>query len=227
MLDDSFFKEVESTTKDPDTDYVPDEIKDLTESLVYGLYTKLRNYQYHYNLIKVKYKVLSFSWLFATFIGFGYLFSGKEGALPFGLNYLVVVSLLSVLASVGLLLLCFLDVAVYHRLIEVIFRGCLYLENKHSYLMQTHHMMAKFLNKGRVVTPVFYDGLFYIGFTTILLIIADTCLMTHFVSLGCISSFYAKLAWLVGLFLITTIDIALIFYVDKSSFNHLFLRGKR
>lgn len=214
------FEEIANTTSDPDTDINPIELTDGNQDLVYGIYTKLRNYQYHYNLIKVKYKVLSFTWLGATGVGFAYLFLGKETSLPFGINYLIVSALLAVFCSVGLLLLCFLDVAVYHRMIEVIFGGCIKLEKKYPFLLNTHQTMHKLLNRGRFSNPVFYDGLFYLGFVTILLIGADTCITLHYLSINW-SFFSLALMWSGGILGIILINLMLIIAINKSSFSEI------
>ena len=66
---------------DPDSDYIIDSIENNEKSIAYGLYCKIRSYHYHYNSVKLKYKLLSSTWFLATFVAFGYLVSGKEAAL--------------------------------------------------------------------------------------------------------------------------------------------------
>jgi len=100
------------------------------ESINYGLYSKLNSYEYHYNSIKVRYKLLSLTWLIAAFIGYGYLISGEEVGLPF--SSFAGIAILSLLASVGIGLLCFLDIGIYHRFIEAIYNEHIRLEKKPS-----------------------------------------------------------------------------------------------
>lgn len=220
-MSDYSFEEITNTTADPDTDINPIELSCEEDELIYGIYVKLRNYQYHYNLIKVKYKVLSFTWLAATGIGFGYLFLGQETSLPFGINYLIISAVLAILCSIGLLLLCFLDVAVYHRMIEVIFGGCLALERKYPFLLSTHHTMHKLLNRGKFSNPVFYDGLFYLGFVTILLLGADTLLAFHFALSNQDNMLQILVLWLIGALGVGLIDLALIKAINKSSYTEI------
>jgi len=125
---------------DPDTDYTVDVITGSANKLYYGINSKLRVYQYHYNASKVKNKLVSMTWIIASFVGFGYLLSGQEVGLP--LNTLTTISLLACLSTIGLMLLWFLDVVVYHRLIESIFTEQLILEDTFPGLSSTHHHMV-------------------------------------------------------------------------------------
>lgn len=162
---------------DSDTDYTIDPIENNDKSIAYGLYTKIESYQSHYNIVKTKYKLLGSTWLLATFIGIGYLLAGKEMGLP--ISELSAISLLCLLSSAGLSLIYFLDISVYHRLLEALYRGALELENKNPFLARTNNSMKPILFKGNA-GPEVLDGLFYAYFIFILLLISDIAFFTQY-----------------------------------------------
>lgn len=172
-MDSDFPSEEQS---DPESDYIIDPICGKDRSISYGLYKKMNLYQYHYNAVKVKYKRLAVTWFFAAFIGIGYILLGKEKALPF--NDLIAISSLGLFASIGIFLLCFFDVNIYHRLGESIFAACANFESKNPSLGRAHINMAKLLVK-RQISPVLFDGIFYCSLTFVLLLISDISLFFH------------------------------------------------
>lgn len=143
---------------EPDTDLVVETISSDRSSLAYGIYTKLRVYLYHYNALKMKYKIITSTWLFATFIGFGYIVSG-EAMLP--LSNLLSGAFLCWLASIGICLLWFMDVGVYHQLLEAVFVEALEMEKKFPHLLHSSCQNMVSLLGTNKRDPVLYDSLYY------------------------------------------------------------------
>lgn len=213
MLDD--FSKPEARD-DPDTDFTIDNMNGSADKIYYGLNSKLRVYQYHYNAAKVKNKLVSLTWIIASFIGFGYLLSGQETGLP--LNILTTISLLACLSTIGLMLLWFLDIVVYHRLIEAIFTEQLLLEESFPILSATHHNMVELLAKGKK-NPVIFDASFYACFTSIFLTIANGSLFLKLQQQGSGIS-----CWIFGILLLFTIlfEFILIKVSMQSGFSLLY-----
>ena len=158
--------------------YLLEHIKSEEYAVAYGLDSKMRHYSAHYSFIKTKYKALATTWLLATFIAVGYLIRGVEIGLPVS-NY-IAIAFLSVLASLGILLLYFLDVGIYHRLLEAIFVESLKLEKKYPFLSDTEKNIIKLLVKKRSKHPIVYEGLFYAFYVLVLNLIADLSLYFFF-----------------------------------------------
>jgi len=224
MIENELLENLERSTENPDTDVVIDLVKDDIDFLSFCLFNKYRNYQFHYNKIKTQYKYLSLTWIGGAFMGFTYLITGRENALPFDLDFLVGISLVAFFANIGILLLCFLDTAVYHRLIEVIFKSCLHLEKEFPFLKKTHQNMSALLNNSKITSPVFYDGCYYMTFSSIFLLIANTCLCLHFFRSNGWSLGFFFFIWGSGLGLIALFECYLMILINKSSFKRLFLK---
>lgn len=205
-MDDKFDLEKED---DAETDYIIDPISGKEASVAYGLYKKMNLYQYHYNSVKVKYKILAVTWFFASFLGISYIVLGKEVLLPF--NELLAIALLGFFSSIGIFLLCFFDVTVYHRLGESIFAACANFEARYPDLGKSHNNMAKLLVRGRV-SPVIFDGIFYCSLTFVLLLLADICLFFYLIG---INKTLALVAFLFVLFSILLLDFIILWSSSK------------
>ena len=208
-----------ASTDDPDTDVDVEHIDADPKILAYGLHTKLRFYAYHYNLAKLKCKLISVTWLMASFIGFGYLLSGQESNLP--VDLLVVMALLSVFASTGVLLLFFLDVAVYHRLLGAIVAGQIDIENKFPEVGRTLLISGNLLIKGKM-DAVIYDALFYISFLITLLVVAGLALTEYAADTSSLDALIVGISCIAGL----AIAIGAIVYFARASSSAV-LFGKR
>lgn len=196
-------------TSDSETDYHPYEIENCDDSLAYGLYCKLRSYSHHYHNVKLRLKLLSITWFLAAFIGMGYILSGQEAGLP--VASLESIILLSFLGACGILLLSFLDVAVYHRLVEAILLSAVEYEQKHSHLSTALQSAGKLLlTKKRKIGPVIYDGIFYAYLCFMLLLIADSALFFRIFP-------SAPIAAIIICFIILVVILAISFFTILSS----------
>lgn len=175
-MDEVFYLEEES---DLETDYIVDPISEKEKSIAYGLYKKMILYQNHYNSVKAKYKRLAIGWFSAFFIGVGYVLLEKDKSLI--VNDLIAITFLGVVSSIGIFLLCFFDVNIYHRLSESVYAACVNFENTYFSLGKTHKNMAKILIKGRI-SPVLFDGMFYCSITFVILLIANFSLSFYIFS---------------------------------------------
>lgn len=212
MNEDEFY----INTNDPDSDYTIDPIENNDQSIAYGLYSKIESYQSHYNAVKTKYKVLGLTWILATFAGIGYLLAGKEVGLP--ISKLIAISLLCLVSSSGLLLIYFLDISIYHRLLEALYRGALELENKNPFLAKTNHTMKPLLFKHNT-GPEVLDALFYVYFIFTLLIIGNATFYMQYSSKNLLLT--SILACIFFIFNIL-ISIFLILRARESGFLRLF-----
>ena len=95
----------------------PDEAISAWEKICEGLY--------HYDAISNRCRLLSSTWLLASFAAIGYV---STQALP--VKPEILVPLLGVLSSLGILVLWIIDQLVYIRFIEAYFYEALEIENK-------------------------------------------------------------------------------------------------
>ena len=192
------------TLKTLSTDYTIESIKGTSDSLAYGLYCKLNDYEYHYNLVQNKYKTLASTWFFSSFIGIGYLISGHEVGIP--VNVLIGIIILCLLASEGIFLLWFLDTGVYHKLIGAIFAEHIKLEENHPFLGSAHKNMLK-LQYQKKRHPIFSHGIYYSSFIIFLLIISALSACMYFYKIG--------ENYLFLVMLLFSIAAALFIYINK------------
>ena len=168
-----------SDIDDASTDCIIDPIENNEYSIAYGLFDKLLSYAYHYNLSKRKCKAISTAWLIATFAGYGYLVTNRTSLSPS--SNLPALVLISLLAAFGIFLVQFLDVAVYHRLIEAIVVEQLKIEEQHPNLCHAVRIQNRLLNR-LPIGPVFFDGLFYSSLVLSLLSVAIIGTIAHWLS---------------------------------------------
>lgn len=138
-------------------------------SIYICLYNKLRSYLFHYNTVKLKYKTIALTWLGAVFIGIGYVLSGEGANMP--LHESTIVLFICVISSIGEYLFWFLDIGIYHHEVDIIYIETLDLECALSKLSMAHNLMIDFTAIGNRFGPVIFDGLYYIPFILLLLVI--------------------------------------------------------
>lgn len=211
------FEAGETAYNDPDSDYQIDTIEDDPYTLQYGLYSKLLTYLYHYNLVKIKYKLLALMWLLGTFVGFGYIISGKESVLP--INYLLTITILSLFSSVGIFLLGFFDVGIYHRFVEAIFTEILKIEENIHDLSKACTNITHLLNY-KHIGPVLFDSLYYISFTFILLIMGAVSLHFYLVQ-----NEVSYNSWIIVLYTLFVLGIEAVMLVFSRESNQKRLFG--
>ncbi len=193
---------------DPDSDYIVDPITNEDESILYGIYSKIEAYRFYLNDVQFKYKKLASTWLFATFLGIGYILSGYEADIP--LHPLLCISFVSIFSSIGLVLLWFLDVGIYQRIIDVLFGENLKLENKYNFLGNSTRFITELFD--HVDEPCVHHENFYSLFLIVLLSIIGISLAKYFYP-----------SHQVYMYITIGIILALIFCI-KISFRKLVLR---
>ncbi len=175
MSFEDFDSEESDYESDPETEYLVDSIKNNKRSLAYGLYCKLNAYENHFNNMQNKYKRVALTWLFAAFVGMGYVISGEEVFLP--LNSFLGIFLISLLTSGGVFLLWYFDSAVYHRMLGAVITESIKLEKEYPFLGSSHQNMVKLFSKKK--DPGVFYGYFY-GLTILfLLFIAATSVCSY------------------------------------------------
>lgn len=195
------YEENDSNRRMPEDHEIEKVIAD-DDSIAYGLYSQLIAYEDHYNVIQNKFKGLTITWTLATFIGIGYLISGFEKALY--IDVLLVVFLLSILSAQGVFLIWFLDSEIYDNLIYSIWKEIYKLEEDHSFLGKSHHLVSKFF-KGEKKAKVFH-GVFYAYFIFILLIVGIISLSLYL--------FYIS-SWMIALSI--PLVFIVIYFISKKS----------
>jgi hypothetical protein len=158
---------------DGDTDVPVEAITDNDKLIAYGLFVKMQKLKMHYYSIKLRYKILASTWILASFIGLGYLISGKEIGLPTDL-FTGIISV-GILAAIGISLLYFFDIFIYHRLLHVIFVVSMDFEKKYKFLPQLSHDAVSLFYK-RAVRPISLDSLYYSFFILLFLLISNFAL---------------------------------------------------
>lgn len=165
-VDFDFFEEADES----ETDVAVESISAKDKILAYGLYVKLQKYKSHYYTVKLRYKILASTWIIATFIGLGYLLSGYEIGLP-TTNLTGVVGI-GILSSIGLSLLYYLDIFIYHRILHTIFLEAMHYEKKYDFLppmsLDNLHLFLK-----RSIRPVIFETAYYSFFILVFLLISD------------------------------------------------------
>lgn len=117
-----------------------------------------KNYVNHFSTIKLKYKKLALAWLIAIFASLAYIISAHDQEIHFPKLYLI--TILTFLSVIGIKLISFLDVHVYHRQMRAIFKCLVILENQREDGIHSYTNMAKALHKKRF-DPIMIDSLYY------------------------------------------------------------------
>jgi hypothetical protein len=117
----------------------------------------LRNSEEHFNGIKVKCRTLASTWLLAVFAAMGFMISEE---IAIGVPVEVVILGLGLAGAIGILLLWFLDLRVYHRLLDACFIEAESLEKEYPHLPQAHKKMRAFMPTGQTIP---YHVWFYVG----------------------------------------------------------------
>ena len=154
-------------------DYNIDIVPYSKKSLIYGLYTKLNEFERHFETISTNYKYIALTWLLATYAGIGFLLSNETQGLVF--NHFIAVSLICILGAVGISLIWHLDMNVYHRFWAALFVEEVLMEEANPYLLQSRKITL-LIDESR--ERVFSQGLLYLIANTLLLI--TTCLSCVF-----------------------------------------------
>lgn len=178
--------------------------------LIYGLYTKLLSSEKHYGSLQTKYRLISSTWLLATFAAIGFLFS-FEKSLP--MDHLLAAVFVCILGIFGQLFLWYEDNIVQEILLDLHVIESLKLEKKNPWLSQIHH---RFLHLYKFGTTPIVKGIFFIGCISLLLLIISICLFFYFCKINHLFGYVS----LVSCFIIDIIlvKIMLIFIKNINKF---------
>ncbi len=142
-----------------DVDYLIHNIEDDDNDLAYGLHTIGKGYLQHFSTIKLNYKKLAGFWLFSLFVGMAFIIKNQT-INTIGIDKLYVISMLTFLAIIGVNLLRYLDLKVYHPQQTIVFMETEQLEKKNPYLERNFTISKELLVK-RQSDPILVDSLQY------------------------------------------------------------------
>ncbi|WP_405783191.1 hypothetical protein OG512_30380 [Streptomyces sp. NBC_01378] len=129
-------------------------------------FTEIGIYERHFNELQSKYRTLSSTWLLATFAGIGFILAKNIG-FPGG-KY-VAASCLATAGAFGIGLLWSIDLKVYHRLLEAVFREALRVERNCTAIPPMRLAMSRLVENQAVPKRC---ARFYLGGIAVLLTVA-------------------------------------------------------
>lgn len=179
---------------------------DRDEKLLSIMHAKGREYVNHFSSIKLKYKKLALMWLTAICAALAYTISGHDEAVHFSKLYLI--ALITFLSVVGIKLIRFLDVYVYHRQMRAIFKSLVLLENQCPQWSHPYTNMAKALHKKRF-DPIIVDSMYYGSINFCIVFLGATSIYTKLQSQYPILGIYILIAILLLFFVWECIATAL------------------
>lgn len=140
-------------------------MKDLSFDQLMEVYNHIGEEERHFNGLELEYRKLASHWLLATLGAIGFLLSKKEDV-PVNIWFLVIG--ICIAASVGILVIWFLDMKVYHELLHAAFREGVRLEREFPQLLpQIRNNMVKSQFGGDIVKRV----MLYYFFSIVLLVV--------------------------------------------------------
>lgn len=117
------------------------EKKDLSFGQLMEIYNHIGKEERHFNGLELEYRKLASHWLLVTLGAIGFVLSKKE-VVPVSIWALVIG--ICIAASVGILVIWFLDMKVYHELLHAAFREGVRLEREFPQLLpQIRNNMVK------------------------------------------------------------------------------------
>ena len=139
--------------------------KDLSFDQLMEIYNHIGEEERHFNGLELEYRKLASHWLLVTLGAIGFVLSKME-AVP--VNSWVLVIGICMAASVGILVIWFLDMKVYHELLHAAFREGVKLERKYPELLpQIRNNMVKSQLGGDIIKRV----MLYYFFSIMLLVV--------------------------------------------------------
>ena len=140
-----------------ETNYEMNMIEYTQKTLNFGLYTKLSQFEQHFDTLSTKYKNIALTWLIATFAGIGFILSSEVSRLPF--DHMIAVAIISFLGFLGNSLIWNLDVNVYNPFWCAVFIEEVRMEKKFKFLLNSRNID---LSIGSDEEKIFSHGLLYI-----------------------------------------------------------------
>jgi hypothetical protein len=184
------------------------EKKDLSFDQLMEIYNHIGEEERHFNGLELEYRKLASHWLLATLGAIGFLLSKKEDV-PINIWALVIGICLA--ASVGILVIWFLDMKVYHELLHAAFREGVKLEREYPELLpQIRNNMVKSQLGGDIIRRVM---LYYFFSILLLAIIAN-------VSVWMFSA--ANSTWCISLNILSILLIGFIFQTMRNKSDRKF-----
>ena len=144
------------------------EKKDLSFDQLMGIYNHIGEEERHFNGLELEYRKLASHWLLVTLGAIGFVLSKKE-VVPINIWALVIG--ICIAASVGILVIWFLDMKVYHELLHAAFREGVKLEREYPELLpQIRNNMVKSQLGGDIIKRVM---LYYFFSILLLAVVAN------------------------------------------------------
>ncbi len=182
--------EFSDTPINSDVNYLVDVVPFTGKTLIYGIYTKLNEFERHFEIISTRYKHIALSWLLASFAGIGFLFSRDSNALPF--SHFIGAAIVSLVGLIGVSLIGNIDMNVYHRFWAALFVEEVVMEERYSFLLQSRKITV-LIDESK--ERVFSQNLLYITSNLIFIITIELSLIFEFL--------YLPFVWIVFIILIS------------------------
>ncbi len=142
--------------------------RNLSFDQLMEIYKHIGEEERHFNSLEMEYRKLASHWLLVTLGAIGYVFT-KKAELPIDAWILVIG--MCIAASVGILIIWFLDMKVYHELLHAAFAQGVHLEKEYpEYLPPIRNNMVKSQLGGDIIKRVM---LYYFFSVLILILIAN------------------------------------------------------
>jgi len=175
------------------------EKKDLSFDQLMEIYNHIGEEERHFNSLELEYRKLASHWLLVTLGAIGFVLSKKE-VVP--INIWILVIGICVAAMVGILVIWFLDMKVYHELLHAAFREGVKLERNFPELLpQIRNNMVKSQLGGDIIKRV----MLYYYFSILLLFIIANISVWMFQP--------NNIGWCIGVDCISVLLLILIFKV--------------
>ncbi len=126
----------------------PPPAKPAPTSETVALLQEMGNYERHFNQLQSTYRSFASAWLLAAFGAMGFVLT-QTGAQKFLLPPHLLIAAVALAACIGIVLLWYMDVRVYHRLLEGCFDSAHELESQYQ-LPAFRERMRTALGEGRV-----------------------------------------------------------------------------
>lgn len=188
--------------EDPETEYNIDCPIIDEKTLAYGMYSQLNTLSNFYSRIQNSYKAVAATWLVASLVGIGYIFSQQVENLP--LHPIIACVLISLFSILGVTLLWFLDIYIYQTYFFGTVVAASEIEKKNPWLadINCNILNSQIKDEKHIVL----DSYYYIGFNLILLSImcfAFIALFKVWWSKLVISILFIIIGWLLSQYMIS------------------------
>lgn len=177
------------------------EKKDLSFDQLMEIYNHIGEEERHFNGLELEYRKLASHWLLVTLGAIGFVLSKKE-VVPINIWALVIG--ICIAASVGILVIWFLDMKVYHELLHAAFREGVRLEREFpQFLPQIRNNMVRSQLGGDIIRRV----MLYYFFSILLLAIIANISVWMFTPVN--------LLLCIGINLVSALLLAVIFWLMR------------